>query len=80
MDEYLEVRGLESVFAIGDVAVYPQILHGGKRRFEHWNVAGNHRRAVGKTILETLHFSRKSLSSGAYASILPYTSSFDLAN
>jgi len=50
VDEYLKVRGLEDVFAIGDVAVYPQIPHGGERRVEHWNVAGNHGRAVGKTI------------------------------
>jgi len=50
VDEYLKVRGLEDVFAIGDIAVYPQIPQGGEARIEHWNVAGNHGRAVGKTI------------------------------
>lgn len=50
VDEYLKVRGLEDVFAIGDIAVYPQIHLGGEARIEHWNVAGNHGRAVGKTI------------------------------
>ena len=50
VDEHLQVRGLEDVFAIGDIAVYPQIPLGEVRRIEHWNVAGNHGRAVGKTI------------------------------
>ena len=50
VDEYLRVRELDDVFAIGDIAVYPQIPHGGETRIEHWNVAGNHGRAVGKTI------------------------------
>ena len=50
VDEHLKVRGLEDVFAIGDIAVYPDSLHGGETRIEHWNVAGNHGRAVGKTI------------------------------
>ena len=50
VDEYLRVRGLEDVFAIGDIAVYPRIPIGGETRIEHWNVAGNHGRAVGKTI------------------------------
>ncbi|KAF9648828.1 hypothetical protein BDM02DRAFT_3143619 [Thelephora ganbajun] len=50
VDEYLKVRGLDDVFAIGDIAVYPRIPHGEETRIEHWNVAGNHGRAVGKTI------------------------------
>ncbi|KAF9790471.1 hypothetical protein BJ322DRAFT_1104126 [Thelephora terrestris] len=50
VDEYLKVRGLDDVFAIGDIAVYPRIPYGGETRIEHWNVAGNHGRAVGKTI------------------------------
>lgn len=50
VDEHLKVRGLEDVYAIGDVAVYPRILQGGETRVEHWNVAGNHGRAVGKTL------------------------------
>ncbi|KAJ4480072.1 hypothetical protein J3R30DRAFT_3468054 [Lentinula aciculospora] len=52
VDEYLRVSKLpanvEGVFAIGDVAIYPQA--GELVRIEHWNVAGNHGRAVGKTI------------------------------
>ncbi|KAM6504283.1 hypothetical protein JOM56_001226 [Amanita muscaria] len=51
VDEYLRVRSVsgDDVYAIGDIAIYPQI-HGGETRIEHWNVAGNHGRAVGKTI------------------------------
>ncbi|KAJ3862541.1 hypothetical protein EV359DRAFT_44991 [Lentinula novae-zelandiae] len=53
VDEYLRVvklpaANIENVFAIGDVAIYPQA--GELVRIEHWNVAGNHGRAVGKTI------------------------------
>ncbi|KAL1668337.1 hypothetical protein GGF50DRAFT_46647 [Schizophyllum commune] len=48
VDEYLKVPGLEEVYAIGDIAMYP--YKGEYRRIEHWNVAGNHGRAVGKTI------------------------------
>jgi len=50
VDEFLRVRGLDDVYAIGDIAVYPRIPDGGDTRIEHWNVAGNHGRAVGKTI------------------------------
>ena len=32
--------------------MYPQPGTGELRRIEHWNVAGNHGRAVGKTIAE----------------------------
>ncbi|KAK7454476.1 Apoptosis-inducing factor 1 [Stygiomarasmius scandens] len=52
VNEYLQVSklpaGTDGVFAIGDVAIYPQ--HGFPVRIEHWNVASNHGRAVGKTI------------------------------
>ncbi|KAE9408369.1 hypothetical protein BT96DRAFT_962732 [Gymnopus androsaceus JB14] len=52
VDEYLRVcklpANVEGVFAIGDVAHFPQA--GQLVRIEHWNVAGNHGRAVGKTI------------------------------
>jgi NADPH-dependent 2,4-dienoyl-CoA reductase/sulfur reductase-like enzyme len=34
----------------GDIAVYPQVQDPTPRRIEHWNVAGNHGRAVGRTI------------------------------
>ncbi|KAI0032524.1 flavoprotein [Vararia minispora EC-137] len=50
VDEYLRVPGRENVYAIGDIATYKQVLYGGSRRIEHWNVAQNHGRAVGKTI------------------------------
>ncbi|KZT42177.1 hypothetical protein SISSUDRAFT_1041805 [Sistotremastrum suecicum HHB10207 ss-3] len=50
VDEYLKVIGFSDIYAIGDIAHYPQ--HGTEdvRRVEHWNVASNHGRAVGKTI------------------------------
>jgi len=51
VDEYLRVRGVEDVWAIGDIAVYPD-ANGEERRIEHWNVAGNHGRAVGKSIAQ----------------------------
>ncbi|THH10887.1 hypothetical protein EW145_g1008 [Phellinidium pouzarii] len=51
VDEYLRVAGLDdSVYAIGDIAVYPQTETSGTRRIEHWNVASNHGRAVGRAI------------------------------
>ncbi|RDB26297.1 Apoptosis-inducing factor 1 [Hypsizygus marmoreus] len=52
VDEYLRVQSgsdRNNVYAIGDIAVYPQ-QSGGYTRIEHWNVAGNHGRAAGKTI------------------------------
>jgi len=53
VDEYLRVKGLDgSVYAVGDIALYPQPGTGELRRIEHWNVAGNHGRAVGQTIAE----------------------------
>ncbi|EMD31273.1 hypothetical protein CERSUDRAFT_89128 [Gelatoporia subvermispora B] len=52
VDEFLQVKGLKDVYAIGDIAMYPQPGTGELRRIEHWNVAGNHGRAVGKTIAE----------------------------
>lgn len=50
VDEYLRVPGVENVFAIGDIAMFPQTENRSPRRIEHWNVAGNHGRAVGRTI------------------------------
>ncbi|KIJ14286.1 hypothetical protein PAXINDRAFT_12937 [Paxillus involutus ATCC 200175] len=50
VDKYLQVMGQTDVYAIGDIAWYPQQRTGESRRIEHWNVAGNHGRAVGKTI------------------------------
>ena len=39
VDEYLRVKGLEGVYAIGDIAMYPQPGTGEQRRIEHWNVS-----------------------------------------
>jgi len=50
VDELLRVPGRSGVYAIGDIATYPQLPGGPYRRIEHWNVAGNMGRAVGKTI------------------------------
>ncbi|KJA26356.1 hypothetical protein HYPSUDRAFT_36661 [Hypholoma sublateritium FD-334 SS-4] len=52
VDKYLRVKSgkdTKDVFAIGDIAIYPQ-QNGDETRIEHWNVAGNHGRAVGMTI------------------------------
>jgi NADH dehydrogenase FAD-containing subunit len=38
VDDLFKVRGLEDVYAIGDIAFYPQIFSGESRRIEHWNV------------------------------------------
>jgi len=46
----LQVKGFKDVYAIGDIAVYPQPKDGQMRRIEHWNVANNHGRAVGQII------------------------------
>lgn len=40
-DEYMRVKGYKNVFAIGDIAHYPQHPEGQQRRVEHWNCAGN---------------------------------------
>ena len=39
VDEYLRVVGKENVYAIGDIAHYPQAETGEVRRIEHWNVS-----------------------------------------
>ncbi|KAF8591101.1 flavoprotein [Ramaria rubella] len=50
VDEYLRVPGVDSVYALGDIATYPEVATGELRRVEHWNVASNHGRAVGRSI------------------------------
>ncbi|KAH8118112.1 flavoprotein [Phellopilus nigrolimitatus] len=51
VDEFLRVVGQDgSVYAIGDIAVFPQVETSEARRIEHWNVASNHGRAVGRAI------------------------------
>lgn len=42
VDEYLKVKGLDNVYAIGDIAMYPQPGTGEMRRIEHWNVSFLH--------------------------------------
>ncbi|KIM40012.1 hypothetical protein M413DRAFT_446902 [Hebeloma cylindrosporum] len=52
VDEYLRVKSgkdTKNVFAIGDIAIYPQ-QNGEETRIEHWNVAANHGRSVGTAI------------------------------
>ncbi|KAF8525825.1 hypothetical protein BU17DRAFT_83310 [Hysterangium stoloniferum] len=51
VDEFLRVPNVDNVYAIGDIAVYPEKTTGDLRRIEHWNVASNHGRAVGRTIV-----------------------------
>jgi NADH dehydrogenase FAD-containing subunit len=41
VNEYLQVKGHDNVYAIGDIAHYPQYPQKEQRRVEHWNVAGN---------------------------------------
>ncbi|KAL5504066.1 AIF1 [Sanghuangporus vaninii] len=51
VDEFLRIQGQNgNVFAIGDIAVFPQTESSEPRRIEHWNVASNHGRAVGRAI------------------------------
>jgi NADPH-dependent 2,4-dienoyl-CoA reductase/sulfur reductase-like enzyme len=38
VDEYLKVPGVDDVYAIGDIAVFPQTENPTPRRIEHWNV------------------------------------------
>jgi NADPH-dependent 2,4-dienoyl-CoA reductase/sulfur reductase-like enzyme len=38
VDELLQVPGRADVYAIGDIATYPQLPGGTYRRIEHWNV------------------------------------------
>jgi NADPH-dependent 2,4-dienoyl-CoA reductase/sulfur reductase-like enzyme/nitrite reductase/ring-hydroxylating ferredoxin subunit len=52
-DEHFVVPGLDSVFAIGDIATYPYHgpgADGTYTRIEHWNVAQNMGRAVARSI------------------------------
>ena len=40
VDEYLRVMAHKNIYAVGDIAHYPQAPEGQQRRVEHWNVAG----------------------------------------
>jgi len=48
-DENFKVKGLDNVYAIGDIATYPYKGH--NVRIEHWNVAQNAGRTVASSIL-----------------------------
>jgi len=52
VDEQLRVKGIgkDNVFAIGDIARYPDVKTGELFNTGHWNVAGNHGRSVAATI------------------------------
>jgi len=50
VDEHLRVTGHKNIYAIGDIAHYPQYPTKTQRRVEHWNVAGNQGREVGHNI------------------------------
>ncbi|EXJ70677.1 uncharacterized protein A1O5_05667 [Cladophialophora psammophila CBS 110553] len=55
VDENFAVKGLQDVWAIGDIATYPYHGPGGNGtpvRIEHWNVAQNMGRAVGQLIAQ----------------------------
>ena len=51
VDGFLRVPGFDGVYAVGDIAVYPESPSGDWKRIEHWNVASNHGRAVGRNIM-----------------------------
>ena len=53
-DEHFAVKGLDSVYAVGDIATYPYHGPGGNGapvRIEHWNVAQNAGRAAARSIV-----------------------------
>jgi NADPH-dependent 2,4-dienoyl-CoA reductase/sulfur reductase-like enzyme len=53
-DEHFAVKGLDSVYAVGDIATYPYHGPGGNGspvRIEHWNVAQNAGRAAARAIV-----------------------------
>jgi apoptosis-inducing factor 3 len=50
VDEFLRVPNFDGVYAVGDIATYPD-TSGAFGRLEHWNVASNHGRAVGRHIM-----------------------------
>lgn len=55
VDENFAVKGLQDVWALGDIATYPYNGPGGNGtpvRIEHWNVAQNQGRAVGQHIAQ----------------------------
>jgi NADPH-dependent 2,4-dienoyl-CoA reductase/sulfur reductase-like enzyme len=50
-DEYCAVRGVDNVFAIGDVARWFDVRHGVHRRLEHWTTATEQGNLVARNLL-----------------------------
>ncbi|KAJ9123231.1 hypothetical protein QFC22_001426 [Naganishia vaughanmartiniae] len=50
VDEYLQVEGKQNIYALGDIAHWPDHKSGEKRRIEHWQVASNQGRTIGQNI------------------------------
>ena len=75
VDEYLGVRRLEDVFTIGDIAVYPQTS---PQSNEDRTSLGITEGLFLRLFWETPYHSRKSTSSGAEVSTLPYILPFGL--
>jgi len=48
VDDHWRIKGVEDAYAVGDIATYPH--NGGQVRIEHWNVAQNAGRQVGRHI------------------------------
>lgn len=70
-DEHFVVPGVDSVFAVGDIATYPYHGPGGNGspvRIEHWNVAQNAGRTVARAIV---HERRAPLSSLSAKTFIP---------
>jgi 3-phenylpropionate/trans-cinnamate dioxygenase ferredoxin reductase subunit len=49
-DRYLQTSA-EGIFAAGDVAEYDSVVHGGRLRIEHWDVAFNHGKFAARNLL-----------------------------
>jgi len=53
VDKWLRVKGVQDVYATGDIATFPYVQQGGKDvRIEHWDVAINHGRSVANHIVK----------------------------
>lgn len=52
VDEQLRLKGIgkNNVYAVGDIAYFPDVKTNESLRIEHWNVAGNHGRSVANAI------------------------------
>jgi len=50
VDECMRVKGVDNVFAIGDIAIFTEPTTGEQARIEHWNVAQNQGRCAASAI------------------------------